>query len=89
MPVGGDDARTEPLDHRRQHRRARLLQLADDGVGVDDLGAPLAASAAETVDLPEPIPPVSPMTSTAADGTIAGRRARSLNCTATTTDRGR
>ena len=34
--TNGDDVGTESLDHRVEDRPARLLQLARDGVGVDD-----------------------------------------------------
>ena len=39
--VRRDDVAAEAFGHRRQHRRARLLDLASDRVGIDDDGAPL------------------------------------------------
>ncbi len=56
---------------------ARLLELAGDGVGVDHHRAPRLASSAETVEFPAPIPPVSPTSSTAVEGSINRAPARS------------
>lgn len=45
--VGCDDLRAEALGHPRQHRRAGLLQVADDGVRVHDHRAPLGEQRAD------------------------------------------
>ena len=57
-------------------RRARLLQLAGDRVGVDDDRPRAAASAAETVDFPEPMPPVRPTTIMSTTVATGSRRYR-------------
>ena len=54
----------ERLDDGGQARRAGLDHLAGDPVGVDHDGAPRRPAGADTVLLPDPIPPVSPMRST-------------------------
>jgi len=59
-----DDVGPEPLGQAIQYGRARLHDLAGDGVGVDDDRA-LAPSRAATVDLPDPMPPVRPIICTA------------------------
>ena len=61
--VGIDDVGTEALHHLVEHDRTGRLELLDDGVGVDET-APRSARAPDTVDFPDPIPPVSPINST-------------------------
>ena len=87
-PSARDDPGPEPLDHGRQHRRARRLQLADDGVGVDDLGAPLGQRGRHG-RLARPDPAGESDEQHGGRRYHRSRRARSLNCTATATDRGR
>ena len=63
--VGRDDARTEALHHGGEHARCPARCSSRVIASASMITAPLAASSVETVDLPEPMPPVRPMRSTA------------------------
>ena len=64
--VAADDTGAEPVDDGGERRGAGFDDLARHGIGVDDDARPSDASWADTVDLPEPIPPVRPTRSMSA-----------------------
>ena len=70
--VGVDDLRAEAVDQRLVGGPAGGHHLAGHQVGVDQPG-PVVDQQSATVDLPAPMPPVSPTVSTARS---AGRRGR-------------
>ena len=70
-----EDLRSEPVDERLVGRATRLDHLAGDQVGVDQGRAALDQQVA-TVDLPVPMPPVSPTASTPVRRGQSARRGR-------------